>query len=32
MGSAYYAKSVDGTDLRSWIGSLLAGTAQHVGP
>lgn len=32
MGSTYYAKSVGGTDLRSWVGSLLAGTAQHVGP
>jgi hypothetical protein len=32
MDSTYYAKSVGGTDLRAWVGALLAGTAQHVGP
>jgi hypothetical protein len=32
MESSYYAKSVGGTDLRTWVGSLLAGSAQHVGP
>jgi hypothetical protein len=32
MDSTYYAKSVGGIDLRTWVGALLAGTAQHVGP
>jgi hypothetical protein len=32
MESSYYAKSVGGTDLRTWVSSLLAGNAQHVGP